>query len=175
MLPISHTWMSATNRNITYPRCIDNNFETMLMLMLRLGWWPCCVLFWQLKVPICLLCITTTKSLVNSPTYKTTNHWSAVDAHRDGLSIQIMLLSIILFILIWLYWMSFCMIWTRPCGKAERPNNLALFTLTRLKMMYYAKRYIAPAIHLLMNPYSQATSYYSQMVYFLLKLLFNLH
>jgi len=37
------------------------------------------------------------------------------------------------------------MIKTRPCGKAEQHNNLALFALTRLKMMYHAKRFIASA------------------------------
>jgi hypothetical protein len=37
------------------------------------------------------------------------------------------------------------------CGKAERRNYLALFIVTGLKMMYHAKRFITPAIHLSMK------------------------
>jgi len=85
------------------------------------------------------------------------------------------MLSRIVFIMIWLYRLSFCAIETRPCGKAEWHNNLAQFTLTQLKMIYHAKRVIAPAIHLFMNQYSQATSYHSLILYLLLKLLLKLH
>jgi len=67
------------------------------------------------------------------------------------------------------------MIETQPCGKAERHNDLALFTLTRLKMMYHAKRGIAPAIYLFMNRNSHATSYHSPLLYLELKLLVELH
>jgi len=62
-------------------------------------------------------------------------------------------------------WQSFCLIQTWPCGKAERRNDVALSTLTQLKMMYHAKRLIAPAIHLFMNRYSQATSYHSPKIH----------
>jgi len=54
------------------------------MLMLRMGWWQCCYLFCQWKLPIRLLCITTTKSLVNYRTCKTTNHWRSVDTHAEN-------------------------------------------------------------------------------------------
>ena len=143
--------------------------------MLRMGRWPCCYFFCQYKLPIHPLCIITTKSLVNYHTFRTTNRWRSVDAHFNVLSIQHLLPSIIIFILIWLYWLSFCIIETRPCGKAERHNNLALFTLTRLKMRYHAKRFIVPAIHLFMNRYSQATSYHSHIIYLWLKLSVKLH
>jgi len=53
---------------------------------------------------------------------------------------------------------------TWPCGIAELCNILALFTLTQLKFMYLAKSFIAPAIHLLFNRYSQATSHHSPMI-----------
>jgi len=112
---------------------------------------------------------------VNYRTYKTTNCWRSVDTHFDWLSIQHLLPSIIVFILIWLYRLSFCLSETRPCGKAERRNHIALFTLTRLKMMYHAKRFIAPAIHLFMNRYSQVTSYHSPIIHLQLKLSVKLH
>jgi len=143
--------------------------------MLRMGRWLCCYLFCQCKLPVRPLCITTTKSLLNYRTYKPANHWRSVDTHFNVLSIQHLLPSIIVFILIWLYQLSFCMIETRPCGKAEQRNYVALFTLTRLKMMHRAKRFIAPAIHLFMNRYSQATSYHSPIIYLELKLSVKLH
>jgi len=40
------------------------------------------------------------------------------------------------------YRLSFWLIKTRPRGKTERRNHLALFTLTRLKLMYHAKRFM---------------------------------
>jgi len=143
--------------------------------MLRMGRWPCCYPFCQYKLPIRMLCITTTKSVVNYHTYKTTNRWCSVDAHFNVLSIQHLLPSIIVFILIWPYWLAFCLIETRPCGKAEQRYYLPLFTLTRLKMIYHAKRFIVPAIHLFMNRYSQATSYHSPIIYLSLKLSVKVH
>jgi len=116
-----------------------------------------------------------TKSLVNYRTFKTTNRWRSVDAHFNVLSIQHLLPSIIVCVLIRLYRLSFCLIETRPCGKAERRNYVALFTLTRLKMMYHAKRFISPAIHLFMNRHSQATSYHWPIIYLELKLTVKLH
>ena len=112
---------------------------------------------------------------MNYRTYKTTNCWCSVDAHCNVLSIQHLLLSIIVFILIWLCRLSLCLIETWPCGKAERRNYVALFTFTRLKMMYHAKIFILPAIHLFMNWYSQATSYHSPIIYLQLKLSDMLH
>ena len=143
--------------------------------MLRMGRWPCCYFFCQWKLPIHLLCIPTTRSLVNYRTYKTTNRWCSVDACFNVLSIHHLLPSIIVFIRMGLYRLSFGMIETRPCGKAERHNNLALFTLTRLKMMYHGKRLIASGIYLFMDRYSHGTSYHSPIIYLELKLLVMLH
>jgi len=126
-------------------------------------------------LPIRPLCITTTKFLVNYGPYKTTNCWHSVAAHFNILSIHYLLPSIIVFILIWLYQLSFCTIKTRPCGKAELHNHLALFTLTQLKIMYHGKRFIAPAIYLFMNRYSHATSYNSPIIYLEQKLSVMLH
>jgi len=103
------------------------------------------------------------------------SRWRSVDAHFIVLSIQHLLLSRIDFILIWLDRLSFCLIETQPRGKAERRNNLALFTLTRLTMMNHAYRFIAPAIHLFMNQYSRSTSYHSPKIYLKLKLPVKLH
>jgi len=143
--------------------------------MLWMEWWPCCYLFCHQKLLIHPLCIKTTKSLVNYRIYKTLNCWRSVDAHVDTLSIQHLLPLIIVFILIWLYQSSFHTIETWPCGNAEQHNNRALFTLTRLKMRYHAKSFIAPAIHLFMNRYSQATRYHSAILYLQLKLSVKLH
>jgi len=107
--------------------------------MLRMRQWPWCYLFCQLKLRIHPICITTTKSLVNYRTYKTTDCWRSIDTHLKVLSIQHLLPSIYVFILIWLYWLSFCLIEIWPCGKAERHNYLALFTLTWLKILYQSK------------------------------------
>jgi len=59
--------------------------------MLRMGRWPCCYLFCQLKLPICLLCVTTTKSVVNYRTYKTTNRWRSVDPHAENGAVTVLL------------------------------------------------------------------------------------
>ena len=109
------------------------------------------------------------------PRCKAQSGWRSVNAHSNVLSIQHLLLWTIDFILIWLDRLLFCLIETQHCGKAERCNNLALFTLTRLKMMYHTKRFIAPAIHLFMNRYSRSTSYHSPIIYLWLKLSVKLH
>jgi hypothetical protein len=68
--------------------------DAPLPLMLGMGKWPCCYLFCQYKLPIRPLCITTTKSLVNYCTYKTTNWWRSSDAHvKNG--VVTMLLSLL--------------------------------------------------------------------------------
>jgi hypothetical protein len=66
-------------------------------------------------------------------------------------SIQHLLPSIILSILIGLDQLSFCLIETQPCGRAKRCHNRSLLTLTLLKMMYHAKTFIARAMHLFMK------------------------
>jgi len=81
----------------------------------------------------------------------------------------------IVFIMIWTYWLSFCQKETQPSGKAVRSNILALFTLIQVKYIYPSKRYVAPAIHLLLNRYSQATAHYSPIIHLKLKLSVKLH
>jgi len=158
--------MSTTNRNITYPwfKAI-NCWQSVDAHTKNGGGGLYCYLLCKSKLPIRLLGIITTQSLVNYSTYMTTKRWCSVDAHFNWLSIQYLLPSIIDFILIWLDLLLFCLIETQPCGKAKRRNDLALFILTRLKMMYHAKWFIAPAIHLFMNQYSRSTSYHSPIIY----------
>jgi len=157
--------MSATNRNINYPWCKAKH-----------SWWSSDAhsengagtvwnLFCQYRLPIHPLWITSTKSLVNYRTYRTTNCWLSIEAHFNALSIQHLLLSRIDFIMICLHQLSFCLIKTPPCGEAEQYNILALFTFTAWKMMYHTKRFIELAIHLFMNRYSQATSHHSPIIY----------
>jgi hypothetical protein len=86
--------------------------DVPLTLIVRMGRWPCCYLFCQYKRPIHPLCIITTKSLVNYCTYKATNLWRSVDAHFNVLCIQHLLLSTIVFILIWLDRLSLYLIET---------------------------------------------------------------
>jgi len=139
--------------------------KKLLTLILRMSRWRCCCLFFLDKLPIHRLCITATKSLLNYRTYKTTNCWRSFVAHFDGLSIQHLLPSIIVFIMIWTYCLSLLQIETWPCGKANRSNIVALFVLTWLKFMYLTKSSIAPAIHLFINWYSQASTHHSPIIY----------
>jgi len=69
----------------------------------------------------------------------------------------------------------FCPIDTRPCRHAEWLHNCALFTLTRLNAMLHATRFIAPAIHRVMNGYPDGTCYRPPVLYLLLKLSVKLH
>ena len=56
-------------------------------LMVRIWRWPCCYRFCQYNLPIRLLCITTTKSLVKSRTYNNTNRWRSVNAHAKNAAV----------------------------------------------------------------------------------------
>jgi hypothetical protein len=146
-----------------------------LTLILRMGlgsWWchSC-----PKMLPIHWLCVTATKSLIKYPTYNTTNRWPSVDAHFDVLSIQHLLPSIVVFITIWPYSLSFWWIETLPCGKAERSHILALCTLTWQQFMYVAKSCIAPATHLFINRYPQATAHHLPIIYLQLKLSDKIH
>jgi len=136
---------------------------------------PCCCLFCLHKLPICRLCITETKLLFNYRTYKTTNRWRSVDAHFNILFIQHLLPSIIVVIIIWAYWWSFWQIKTLLCSKAMHSNILSLFTFTRPRFIYLAKRFIVSAIHLFINRYSQATTHHSPIIYLQLKLSVKIH
>jgi len=157
--------MSATDQNLNYPRCKSKNCWHSVDAHSQ--HWVVTVLQTPLRqqLPIHRLCITTTRSQFNYCSYKITNCWRSVDSYFNVLSIQHPLPSIIVFVTIWTYWLSSWQIVTRPYGKAERSNILALFTLKLLKFIYLAKRFIMPAIHLFMNPYSQATAHHSPRIY----------
>jgi len=116
------TWITHDAK----PSIVDSPW----MLILRIGQWLCYYLFRIYGLQICPLWITTTKSLVNYHTYKTTNCWLSIEVHFNVLSFEHLLPSEIVLIMIWLYWLSFWQIETRPCGKVERSNILALFTDT---------------------------------------------
>ena len=75
----------------------------------------------------------------------------------------------------WTYSLTVWQIETRPCGKAEPSNILALFILILLKYKYLAKRIIALAIHLFINRYSQVTAHHSPMIDLLKSLPVKLH
>jgi len=93
--PIS-TWISQDVK----PKVVD----TLLTLILRIRQWPCCCLLCRYKLPIYWLCLTATNALFNYCTYITTNHWRSVDTHFTVLSIQHLLPSTVVFIMIWTYW-----------------------------------------------------------------------
>jgi len=105
----------------------------------------------------------------------TTNRWRSVDAHFTVLSIQHLLPSTVVCIMIWTYGKSFCQIKTWPCGKAERSNILALFAHTWPKFMFLAKSFIVPAIHLFINRYLQASAHHSPIIYLQLKHAVKIH
>jgi len=146
---------------LTRPQIID----ALLTLILRKWQWSYWCLFCLFKLPICRLCITATRSLFNYRTYKTRDCWPPIDGHCTVWSIQHLLPSIIVCIMIWTYWLSFWQIETLPFGKAECSNILALLALTWLTFIYLAKRFIAPAIHQLIDRYSQATDHHSPIIY----------
>jgi len=139
--------------------------DTPLTLILRLGRWPCCWLFPLYNMQMHRLWSEVTKLLVNYHTYKTPNCWHSIDAYCNVLSIELLLPSIIAFIMVWTDWFSFCQNITWACGQADHTNMLALFTVRQLKMIYVAKRSIAPTLHLFINQYSQGTAHYSPIIY----------
>ena len=146
---------------VTRPQIV----EAQLMLIARMGRCPYCWLCCLYKLPIRRLCITANRSLFNECSYKTTNCWRSVDDHFNQLSIQYLLPSMIVVIMIWTSLLSVWEIKTLPFGKAERSNILALFTLTWLKFIYLAKRFIVPTIDICINRCSQATTYHSPIIY----------
>jgi len=161
-MPISCQWISATNWNLEYPQCKAKNCGCSVDAHSQNG---------AVTVLLSLLLINAAKmSLMHNCNEKHSSFTilttaKIVDAHFNVLAIQHLLLSKIVFIMIWTYWLSFFQIDTRPCGNAVRSNILALFTLILLKFIYLAKKYIVPAIHLFINQYSQATAYHSPIIY----------
>jgi len=136
--PMPHLLMFATNHHLGYPRCKAKIICALLTFTIRIGWWLCCVLFCVYWLPVCWLCITATKSHFNYRTYKTKNRWRCVDTHYNILSIQNLLPWIIGFIIIWNYWLAFCLIETQPFGKAEPSNIIALVALILTKFIHLA-------------------------------------
>jgi len=65
--------------------------DTPLTLILRMWWWQHCGLFCRLKLPICQLCITATRSRFNYHTYKTTNRWHSVNAQSQNVAVTVLL------------------------------------------------------------------------------------
>jgi len=65
--------------------------DAPLTLMLWMGRWPCCYYSCRWTRPIGPLRITTTKSLVNYRTYKTTNRWRSVDADAKNGAVTVFL------------------------------------------------------------------------------------
>jgi len=157
--------MSVTNKNINYPKCTAKNCWCFIDTHSQNGAGTVVVSYLPKNLPIHQLCVTAIKSLISYRTYNTQNRWCSVDAHFNVLSIQHLLPSIIVFITIWTYWLSFWTIETGPCSQAERSNILALFTLTRQQFMYLPKSFIAPAIHLCINRYQQATAHHLPIIY----------
>jgi len=157
--------MSATNRNISYPRCKAKNHRHSVDAHCQIRGVSVMLSPLPIKAAIHRLCKTATKLLLNYGTYKTTNRWRSVDAHFNVLSIQHLLPVIIVFITIWTSWFLHWQNETRPCGKADRSNILALFALTRLKYIYLAKRFIVPAIDWFLNWCSQATAPHLPIIY----------
>jgi len=113
--------------------------DAPLTLIRRIEQWPCrclCCLYW---LPVCPLYTTATKSLYNYCTYKINNCWRSIDPHYKVVCIHNLLPLIIAFIVVWTDLLPFCLINTRPFGKAEPSNSLALVTLIRLKFIHLAK------------------------------------
>jgi len=162
---ISHKWMPATNQNINYPRCKAKNYwpsvdghshngaVTVLLSLLRINAANTLVMYNSDHITVQIPHLQDNKLW--------TLHWRSV----IGFSIGYLVPSIGAFITIWTYWLTFWQIETQPCGKAEYTNILARFTLTRLEFIHLADRFIAPAVHLFVNWYSQATAHHSPIQY----------
>ena len=90
-------------------------------------------------------------------------------------SIQNLLPSIIVLIIIWTERLHFWLNETWPFGKAKPSNILALVALILLKCKYLAKWFILSAVLLYINQYSHATAYYCPIIFLQIKLLVILH
>jgi hypothetical protein len=151
-LQISHTSISATNRNVNYARCPAQRRWH------RLSEWggDHIAFFLPINAANKSVVPNSNQMTVYYHTYKTTNHWCSFDAHFNVISNRYLRPLIIVFTTIWPYRYSGCPIETWPCGRAKCSNILTLFTLTQPKFIYLAKTFITLAIHLFINRYSQA-------------------
>ena len=143
--------------------------EVVLMVMFRMEQWPCCILCCTLRLPISWSCITESKSHFNYLTYNTKNCWRPMDTHGIVLSIQNVPPSRIAFRMIWTYSLPFRLVGTRPFGKAEPSNIVAQVALILLKVIYLAKWFILPIIHLFINQYPHAIAHNRPIIVLLTK------
>jgi len=157
--------MSATNRNLDYPRWQANNrwgsidahsqngTVTMLQSLLSIKAANTSVMHNSNQITVLLPYLQDQKSL--------TLHWQSFKCIVNSTSAAIdncfhnnlTLLAI------------FLTDWTQRCGKAECSNMLGLFALIPWKFIYLAKRFIEPAIHLFINRYSPATAHHLPIIY----------
>jgi len=56
-------------------------FDTLLIIIFRMGQCPCVNYYSHLGLPVRWLCITSTKLIFYYLTYKTQTHWRSVDTH----------------------------------------------------------------------------------------------
>jgi hypothetical protein len=110
-----------------------------LKLIFTMWQWWCRLLICQDRSPVCVWWIAATTSPFNQCTYKTGNHWRAVDVHFNVRSCQDLLPLIIWSIIIWTLSMPCSVIRTWLYGNAERSNIRAVVALIRLESIYYAK------------------------------------
>jgi len=163
-MPISRKWISATNRNINYAKYKGKNSWCSVDPHSKSGAVLMVLSLLPIKAAITSIMNDSDEIPGELRYLQDHNHWHSIDAHFNVLSIQHLLPSMIVFLMVWLYWLSFGEMETRWCGKAERSTILALCTLTWLKMICPAKRFIAPAIPLFLNRYSQATAHCSPLM-----------
>jgi len=142
---IPHGEMFAPNCQLGDRRCntkncsssVDTHFQNAAeSVSLQ---WLCHYLFCLYRLPIYWLRIAITKLQFNFSTYNTKYYWRFIDAQYNILSIQHLLSSIIVFIIIWSQWFPFWKIATWSFGKAEYRNLLVLVTLIRLKFIHPGK------------------------------------
>jgi len=100
------------------------------------------------------------------PHWQTNKYWCCVDAYFVMLSIQNVLPSSVVFILISSYWSSVFLNDTQLFGYAVPSNILAMVSLIQYKFIAIAKWFIAPAIILFINQCWHVTAYYSPIIFF---------
>jgi len=142
-----------------------NIIVTLLTLSVKMGQRACSSLFCLYRQPIQWVCKTMTNSCFYCRTYMTSTHWRSVDADFNELFINSQLPSINASIIIWTYWLPFCLIETRPFGKAKPSNLLALVALISLQCIHLVKWFSLPAVLLFINQYSPVTAQYFLIIF----------
>jgi len=136
-LPVYRCLRSFATENTQHAR--PKIIVAPLTLSVQMGQGACSFHVCQSRQPIQLLCITMTNSCFNYRTYMSSNCWPSVDAHFNVLSIQYLLPSVYALIIIWTYWLPFCLIETHPFGKAKPSNLRALVALILMKYIHLGK------------------------------------